>query len=84
MAEQAKPKAITVRCETQEDYDWITAAAAKRDMSRGEFLLAGALQRRTGGPMPQGRKAKAAARAGTATSAEAKANVTPIPRKGAS
>jgi hypothetical protein len=84
MAEQdktKKPPAITVRCESWEDYEWITQAAAKREMSRGEFLLAGTLQRRTGGPMPKSRAAKRAATARVATSAEAKAGVKPIPRK---
>lgn len=84
MAEQdrtKKPPAITVRCENWEDYDWIANAAAKRDQSKGEFCLLSTLQRRGGGPVPQGRKAKAAARVGVQTSAQAKANVKPIPRK---
>src|SRR3954469_9622124 len=84
MAEQdrsKKPPAITVRCESWDDYDWITGAAAKRDMSRGEFVLSAALQRRTG-RLPESRASKrAAAQAGAQkTSAEAKANVRPIPR----
>lgn len=86
-----KPPAITVRCASWEDYEWITAAAAKRDMSRGEFLLAGALQRRTGGPMPKSRKelARTARENGrldaaqrVRSSAEAKADVRPIPKGG--
>lgn len=93
MAEQAqdrtgKPPAITVRAASWEDYDWITAAAERRSMSRGEFLLGGALQRKTGGPLPKSRaqlraEAKAAANGGqVATSAEAKADVVPRPKGG--
>lgn len=85
MAEQeqnGKPPAITVRASSWEDYNWITQAAAKREMSRGEFLLAGALQRRTGGPMPKSRKAQRLEGLGNVrTSAEVKANVKPIPRQ---
>lgn len=70
-----KPPAITVRAASWEQYDWITSAAAKREMSRGEFLLAGALQRRTGGPMAKSRRSRLAQ-----TSASAKAGVRPIPK----
>jgi hypothetical protein len=77
-----KPPAITVRCESWEDYDWIANAAAKRDQSKGEFCLLSTLQRRGGGPVPKGRRERAAAaRANVSTSAEAKANVKPIPRQ---
>jgi uncharacterized protein (DUF1778 family) len=83
MAEQdrsKKPPAITVRCESWEDYDWITQAATKREMSRGEFVLSATLQRRTG-RLPESRASKRAAAArsgGVKTSAEAKAGVVPI------
>lgn len=79
---QGKPPAITVRPESWELYDWITSAAEKRSMSRGEFLLAGAKQRRTGGPMPRSRReeARRATNGHAPSSAEAKANVQPIPK----
>jgi hypothetical protein len=83
MAEQeltGKPPAITVRCDSWEDYNWITKAAAKRKNSRGEFLLLSTLQRKTGGPMPQSLK-ELRGQTKIATSAEAKAGVKPIPRQ---
>lgn len=78
-----KPPAITVRADNWDDYDWITQASVKRGESRGEFLLLSALQRRHGGAVPKGRKAKAAAAktgANVHTSAEAKADVQPRPK----
>lgn len=78
-----KPPAITVRCDDWDTFRWIAEAAAKRDQSKGEFCLLSTVQRRGGGPVPQGRKAKAAAaRTGVQTSAEAKASVKPIPKRG--
>lgn len=79
-----KPPAITVRADNWDDYDWITQASVKRGESRGEFLLLSALQRRHGGAVPKGRKAKAAAAkapgANVHTSAQAKADVKPRPK----
>lgn len=75
-----KPPPITVRPETWDDYDWISAAAAKREMSRGEFVLSATLQRRTG-RLPESRASKRAAAARVATSEQAKAGVKPIPRQ---
>jgi hypothetical protein len=80
-----KPPAITVRPESWEDYDRITAAAARKKMSRGEWLLAGGLQRLTGGPIRPSRRElreQAKAQGGALSSAEAKANVRAIPKSG--
>ena len=79
-----KPPAITVRPESWEDYDRITAAATRKKMSRGEWLLLGGLQRLTGGPIrPSRRELREQAKAnGPVSSVEAKAGVRAIPKRG--
>jgi hypothetical protein len=76
-----KPPAITVRTDSWEEYEWITAAAERRGNSRGEFLLLSALQRKTGGPMPQSLKALRERQSNVVSSADAKAGVTPRPKR---
>lgn len=76
-----KPPAITVRTDSWEEYNWISAAADRRGNSRGEFLLLSALQRRSGGPMPQSLKDLRARQSNVVDSATAKAGVKPIPRR---